>query len=109
MLGNRIVRTGVTLMLAVMMAGLPALLVDSSGAGDDGWAQFTDGHVVLHADEECVVDDDGNTDNCYNQGGGGGDDDDGEPSCNFWCWLGRLGGVLSLACRYFPNFFLCGR
>ena len=104
MLGKRLVRTGVTLMLAVMLAGLPAFLVGPSGAGGDGWAQFTDGHVVLHADEECEVDDDGNTDNCYNQGSGNG----GGSSCGFWCWLGRLGGVISLACRYFPKFFLCG-
>lgn len=102
MLGNRIVRTGVTLTLAVMMAGLPALLVSPSGAGDDGWAQFMDDYyVVLHADEECVVDDDGNTDNCYDQGSGG-------TSCGFWCWLGRLGGIIGLACRYFPTFPLCG-
>ena len=107
MLGNRLLRTGVTLMLAVMMAGLPALLVGPSSAGDDGWAQFMmEDHVVLHANEECVVDDDGNTENCYNQGSRS-DDDDGE-SCGFWCWVGRFAGSIGLACRYFPNFFLCG-
>lgn len=103
MLGNRLVRTCVALMIAVMMAGLPAVLVGPSGSGDDGWAQFMeDHHVILHAHEECEVDDEGNTENCYDQHTGGGS------GCGFWCWLGRLGGVLSLACRYFPKFPLCG-
>lgn len=102
MLRIRFVRTSVMLMLALFMAGLPSVLVVPAGSADDGWARFVADHAVVHGHEECEVGEDGNTDDCNAQSHT-------PPSgCGFWCWLGRVGGILGIACRYFPDFYLCG-
>ena len=74
MLKNRLVRTFVTVVLAVMIAGLPAAFVGPCGSDRGGWTEFMADQTVVFANEECVVNEDGSTDNCGNSGTGGSGD-----------------------------------
>lgn len=70
MLKNRLVRTLVAVVIAVMIAGLPAAFVGPCDSDRGGWTEFMADQTVVFA-EECVVNDDGNTENCSGNPGTG--------------------------------------